>query len=106
MVEVGKEIKIVPRLSVLGAIEFALNRHKSLYNEHPGMVLVGPSELQVLLLEMSQRCIIGAAAPNAPLAIYGMTVIPKCSDGIDFSASCLTSQRVMFNRHRERTLGN
>lgn len=76
---------IVERLSLLTAIQEALNTHVAHYHEKPTMVLLGPAEIAGLVAEMNAHGVLTAGA--SVLQVYEMLVVAKIGDGIDFSVS-------------------
>lgn len=90
---VGKDEKEYPRMSVIEAISEAFNRHQSLYHEMPAFLLLGPTELDTLIDEIAKTNLFEA---NSPFSMFGMVVVPKCADGIDFSATYAVSKAVLL----------
>lgn len=86
-------------MSIINAIEEALERHLTLYGERPIMVLVGPSELEGLVSEIASITELKRIAE--PLYVFNMIVVPKCGNGIDFQVSCSVSQQVTANKLKQ-----
>lgn len=90
------------RMSVVQAIGEALSNHRAAYSHEPAIVLVGPSELQDLVTEMNLKGseLIG----NVQLQVFGLIVVPKCGNGIDFAIDGSVSERILVNRAYGRTV--
>lgn len=88
------------KLSIISAVEEALNNFLITYDEHPGMVLLGPPEMIGLIEEMTELKY--DMTPNScQFSVCNMMVVPKITPGIDFQVSVELSQTLMPNTRRK-----